>query len=134
MIRFRNAGDPEPQEPYIEIAPPEADPYLPRFSVFKQVEIAPNLMLNLPAPEEIAASKMAFADRIVAGLGECAALRRFLCCGLRNRYAPTAVGPLHGIVLRWALRKAMSLRPVWKFGLAVPFTHPLTDCFETPRA
>ena len=64
-IRFRNADDPEPQEPYIEIAPPEADPYLPRFSVFEQVEIAPNLVLNLPAPEEIAASKMAFADRIV---------------------------------------------------------------------
>jgi hypothetical protein len=38
MIRFRNADDPEPQEPYIEIAPPEADPYLQRFSVFKQVE------------------------------------------------------------------------------------------------
>jgi hypothetical protein len=64
-IRFRNADDPEPQEPYIEIAPPEADPYLPRFSVFEQVEIAPNLVLNLPSPEEIAASKMAFADRIV---------------------------------------------------------------------
>jgi len=43
----------------------EADPYLPRFSVFEQVEIAPNLVLNLPSPEEIAASKMAFADRIV---------------------------------------------------------------------
>jgi hypothetical protein len=64
-VRFQNVDDPEPQQPYIEIAPLEADPYLPRFSVFERVEIAPNLVLKLPAPEEIAASKMAFADRII---------------------------------------------------------------------
>jgi hypothetical protein len=64
-VRFRNAEDPEPQEPYIEIAPPEADPYLPHFSVFERVQITPNLVLNVPAPEEIAASKLAFADRVI---------------------------------------------------------------------
>jgi hypothetical protein len=64
-VRFRNVDDPEPGEPYIEIAPPEADPYLPRFSVYEQVRIAPNLVLNVPAPAEIAASKMAFADRVI---------------------------------------------------------------------
>jgi hypothetical protein len=65
IVRFQNVEDPEPQQPYIETAPLEADPYLPRFSVFERVEIVPNLVLKLPAPEEIAASKMAFADRII---------------------------------------------------------------------
>ena len=61
-VRFRNVEDAEPEEPYIEIAPPEADPYLPRFSAFERVQIAPNMVLNFPAPEEIAASKMALPD------------------------------------------------------------------------
>jgi hypothetical protein len=38
---------------------------LPHFSIYESVEIAPNLILNIPAPEEIAASKMAFADRLI---------------------------------------------------------------------
>jgi hypothetical protein len=37
---------------------------LPRFSVFERVPIAHNVILKLPAPVEIAASKVAFADRI----------------------------------------------------------------------
>jgi hypothetical protein len=62
--RFREVEDPEPEGFYIEIAPLEADAYLPRFSVFERVEVAPNLILHFPAPAEIAASKLAFADHL----------------------------------------------------------------------
>src|ERR1700751_4449953 len=64
LIRHRDSEGPDPKGPYVEIAPPEADSYLPRFSVYERVQIAHNIILNMPAPVEIAASKMAFADRI----------------------------------------------------------------------
>jgi hypothetical protein len=64
LIRHRDSEGPDPKGPYVEIAPPEADSYLPRFSVYECVPIAHNVILKLPAPAEIAASKVAFADRI----------------------------------------------------------------------
>ena len=64
LIRHRDSEGPDPKGPYVEIAPPEADSYLPRFSVYERVTIAENVILKLPAPAEIAASKLAFADRI----------------------------------------------------------------------
>ena len=64
LIRHRDSEGPDPKNPFVEIAPPEADSYLPRFSVFERVPIAHNVILKLPAPVEIAASKVAFADRI----------------------------------------------------------------------
>src|ERR1700693_4389631 len=64
LIRHRDSEGPDPKGPYLEIAPPEADSYLPRFSVFERVPIAHNVILKLPAPVEIAASKVPFADRI----------------------------------------------------------------------
>jgi hypothetical protein len=63
-VRFRNTEAEEPGFPYIEVAGPEQDPYLPRFSMVETVEIAPNLKLNFPSPAEIAASKLAYADNI----------------------------------------------------------------------
>src|ERR1700730_6292958 len=64
LIRHRDSEGPDPKGPYVEIAPPEADSYLPRSSVYERVMIAENVILKLPAPAEIAASKLAFADRI----------------------------------------------------------------------
>jgi hypothetical protein len=64
LIRHRDSEGRDPKGPYLEIAPPEADSYLPRFSVFERVPITHNVILKLPAPVEIAASKVAFADRI----------------------------------------------------------------------
>jgi len=63
-VRFRNSEAQEPGFPYIEVAGPEQDPYLPRFSIGETVEIAPNLKLNFPSPAEITASKLAYADSI----------------------------------------------------------------------
>jgi hypothetical protein len=63
-IRYREDESRRPNVPYVEIAGPETDPYLPRFSRAESVAIAPNLRLNVPAPAEIAASKLAFADNI----------------------------------------------------------------------
>jgi hypothetical protein len=62
-IRFTEEG--ESEGPYVEVAPVEANAYLPRFTVYERIEIAPNLILKIPFPDEIAASKMAFADRLI---------------------------------------------------------------------
>jgi hypothetical protein len=64
IIRRRDSAGPDPQTPYVEIAPPETDHYLPRFSAHERVPVASNVVLILPAPVDIAASKVAFADRI----------------------------------------------------------------------
>jgi hypothetical protein len=64
LIRHRDSEGPDPKNPFVEIAPPEADSYLPHFSMYERVQIAHNVILKLPTPVEIAASKVAFADRI----------------------------------------------------------------------